>query len=66
MSKYFKPHSLTFWASFLPVVMGLFVALQPLHGMAEWVEVVNSITGGADPYVLINAGIAGIGLRAAV
>lgn len=65
-SKYFKPKSLTWWASLAPLLAGLFVAAEPVHGLAAWVELIDNATGGASPAVLINAGVAGIGLRGAL
>ena len=64
--KHIKPRSLTFWASLTPIVLGVFVAFEPLHGASEWVHAVNAMTGGASPYALINAGLVGIGLRGAI
>jgi len=64
--KYFKPKSLTWWASFAPLLAGLFIAAAPLHGLTAAVEVINSMTGGASAAILINAGLAGIGLRGAL
>jgi len=64
--KYIKPTSLTWWASFIPMIAGVFVATLPLHGNASLVAMIDQLTGGVEPTVLINAGLAGIGLRAAV
>jgi hypothetical protein len=64
--KYVKPTSLTWLASVLPIVAGLFVAFEPVHHLADWAKAVSRIFGEASPYLLINAGLAGIGLRAAV
>lgn len=66
MRKYFKPRSVTWWASVTPVALGVFIALEPVHGAASWVLAVHNMTGGAEPYALINAGLVGIGLRGAV
>ncbi len=65
-SKYFKPRSLTWWASFAPLAMGVFLALEPIHGMTDWADTVRNMTGGVHPYALINAGLAGIGIRGAI
>lgn len=62
MKKYFKPKSLTWWASVSPLAMGLFMATEPMHGMTQAVMSVKNATGLTAP-VLINAGLAGIGLR---
>lgn len=64
--KYFKPTSLTWLASVTPLIAGLVVASEPLHGLADVVATVNNMTGHLSPAVLINAGLAGIGLRGAV
>jgi len=65
MDKYFKPKSLTWWASFTPLAIGAFMASEPIHGLSDWVEVASNGTGMSAP-VLINLGLAGIGLRGAV
>ncbi len=64
--KYLKPKSLTWWASVAPVVAGLIVASEPLHGGSAVVQTINSVTGNISPAVMINAGLAGIGLRGAL
>lgn len=64
--KYFKPKSLTWWASFAPLLTGALVASLPLHGLVEIVQTINSITGGLPPAVMINIGLAGIGIRGAI
>ena len=64
--KYIKPHSVTWWGSVVPLALGLFLAFEPVHGLAEWVEVVNRATGNLTPAMLINAGLVGIGMRGAV
>jgi len=64
-SKYFKPNSLTWWASVVPILAGLFIATEPLHGLSAAVSSVENAFGAPAP-VLINAGLAGIGIRGAV
>jgi deoxyxylulose-5-phosphate synthase len=64
--KYFKPKSLTWWASLLPILVGLFLALEPWHQLTPLVETINLLTNYASPLVLINVGLAGIGFRGAV
>lgn len=66
MGKYIKPQSVTWWASVLPLVAGLVVATEPLHSLSAIVSSINHITGGVAPAVLINGGLAGIGLRGAL
>lgn len=65
MMKYIKPESLTWWAGFVPIVAGVFIALGPVHGLVAMIAVIDSITGGVEPAVLIGAGMTAIGLRAA-
>ena len=65
MNKYFKPKSLTWWASFVPVIAGLIVAVSTgFPVLAAFAGVINAITGNMMPSVLITAGLVGIGLRA--
>lgn len=64
--KYVKPTSLTWLASVLPILAGLFIAFEPVHHLSDWVNAVSRTFGDASPYVLINAGLVGIGLRGAV
>lgn len=66
MKSYIMPASVTWWASFVPLALGIFVAAEPLHGLEAWVAFVNNATGHMHPAVMINAGIAGIGLRKAI
>ena len=65
INKYFKPKSLTWWASFTPLTLGMFMATEPLHGLSGAVDTMYNATGLAAP-VLINMGLAGIGLRGAI
>lgn len=65
--KYFKPKSLTWWTAALTLVLGLVLALGPvIPDGGKTVSVINNLTGGLPPAVLINAGLMGIGLRGAV
>ena len=66
ISKYFKPKILTWLASAVPLLAGLVVATVPIHGWLAIVTVINNVTGGLPAAVLINAGIAGIGIRGAL
>lgn len=66
MNRYFKPNSVTWWASVTPLLIGLFLAFEPVHQLTQWVEIINTMIGHAQPAVLINAGLFGIGLRGAV
>lgn len=65
VEKYFKPGSLTWWSSVAPILVGLFMAFEPVHGLTAWTQSLGEIFGNASPAVLINAGLAGIGLRGA-
>lgn len=64
--KYVKPRSLTWWASFVPLACGLVVASEPIHGAALLVQTIDNATGGMSAAMLVNLGLAGIGLRGAV
>ncbi|OYX41759.1 MAG: hypothetical protein B7Z02_14185 [Rhodobacterales bacterium 32-67-9] len=66
LNKYIKPRSLTWLASALPLLAGLFIAFEPVHHLADWSKAVSLTFGGTSPYLLINAGLVGIGLRGAV
>lgn len=61
--KYFKPMSLTWWGGFVPLCAGMFVAAEPLHGLAAHVATVAAMYGDTHPVVPINAGLAIIGFR---
>jgi len=65
MRKYFKPASLTWWSSVVPILCGAFIASEPVHGMTGIADSIRNATGLTAP-VLINMGLAGIGLRGAV
>ena len=64
--KYIKPRSMTWWASLVPLLSGLTVATLPLHGNAALVEAINNASGDMSAAMLINIGVAGIGLRGAL
>lgn len=66
LRKYWKPTSLTWLASVTPLVIGIFMALEPVHGLSQWVQAAGAMTGDMPPYALINMGLVGIGLRGAV
>lgn len=66
--KYFKPKSLTWWASFVPAISG---ALQlvglDIPVVSEYSRpIINALYSDVPPSVLLNAGLAGIGLRGAI
>lgn len=64
--KYWKPTSVTWWASVTPLCAGLFLATEPLHGLAAAAQSIEAMVGGTSPALLINAGLAGIGIRGAM
>ena len=45
---------------------GLFIAFEPVHHLSDWARAVSRAFGDTSPYLLINAGLAGIGLRGAL
>ena len=65
MQKYIKPTSLTWWSAVVPLLCGLFMAFEPVHGLTDLAEAIKNATGMSAP-VLINIGLAGIGLRGAI
>lgn len=65
IEKYFKPKSLTWLSSVVPLLIGLFMAFEPVHGLVDVAEALRNATGMKAP-VLINLGLAGIGLRGAI
>lgn len=65
MQKYIKPTSLTWWSAVVPLLCGLFMAFEPVHGLTDLATAIKNATGMSAP-VLINIGLAGIGLRGAI
>ena len=65
MNKYFQPKSLTWWSSVVPLICGVFIATEPMHGLSDAVASVKLATG-MPAAVLINVGLVGIGLRGAI
>ncbi len=68
MSKYLKYKSLTWWAAFVPLACGLTMALTEAVSGLEPVAAVMRAAYGPDmsPSMLINLGLAGIGIRGAL
>ena len=64
--KYWKPASMTWWASVAPLLAGVFMAFAPVHGMTALTESLREVFSGASAGALINIGLAGIGIRGAV
>jgi len=66
-SKYFKPCSMTWWASFTPFILGVLLALTATFpALAPLAIFIDSLTGGLPAYILVNMGLVGIGLRGAL
>lgn len=63
MHKYFKPRSITWWSGFVPLLCGIFVAFEPVHGWTTLAQAVSATYGDVNPAVPINAGLAIIGFR---
>lgn len=67
MDRYFKPYSLTWWASATPLFGGVILALAAAFPALQPVAlVINEASGGMPAPVLINMGLVGIGLRGAM
>ena len=65
--KYFKPYSLTWWASFAPLLAGVIAAMsEAFPALAPAKAFIDALSGGLQPAVLVNMGLVGIGLRGAV
>lgn len=65
--KYIKPKSLTWWAGAVPLVAGLILALETvLPGLGPVASVVRILTGNVAPALLVNGGLAAIGMRGAM
>ena len=64
--KYWKPKSLTWWGGVVPLVAGLIIATEPLHGWLDLVSTINNMTGRIPAAVLINTGAVAIGFRGAL
>jgi hypothetical protein len=67
VSKYVKPKSLTWWASVVPLIAGLALAVS---SAVPGFEALNGLLQGFFPEAtaveLINVGLIGIGLRGAI
>lgn len=66
LSPYIQPRSVTFWAGMVPLLSGLFIATEPVHGLTAYVTAVQAMYDGATPAVLINTGLGIIGVRRAL
>lgn len=66
-SKYIKPKSITWWASVVPLLVGLVKGAAVGFPELQTVTLIlDQYDGGLTPAALINIGLAGIGLRAAI
>ncbi len=61
--KYVKPKSVTWWSGFIPMIAGIFVAAEPIHGLQSIVASIDAMTGGITPSGMIIYGMTAIGLR---
>lgn len=66
LGKYIKPKSLTWWSGVVPLVAGLVVASEPLHGLSGLVATINAVTGDIPAAGMITYGLTAIGVRGAV
>jgi len=67
MTKYFQPRSLTWWASFVPLVAGLVIALDELFpALVPLSAIVSELAGDMTAAQLVQLGLLGIGIRGAV
>ena len=67
MDRYFKPYSLTWWASAAPLFGGVTIALAAAFpGLQPVAAVIDAMSGDMPAPVLINMGLIGIGLRGAM
>lgn len=64
--KYFRPKSVTWWASVTPFVLGLLLAFATAFGWTPVVTLIGIFAPGMGPGVLMNLGLIGIGLRGAI
>ena len=65
--KYVKPKSLSWWASFVPLLGGVVIALSDVvPSLAPVAQVVRSLAGSMTAAQLVQLGLLGIGLRGAI
>lgn len=64
--KYFRPKSVTWWASVFPLVMGIVLAVAQAFAWAPVIAIIAVFAPGMGPGTLVNLGLFGIGLRGAV
>lgn len=64
-AKYVKLGSLTWLVSMVPLLAGVAVATEPLHGLSAMIMTINSMTDYSAAE-LIQLGLLGIGVRGAL
>lgn len=64
--KYFRPKSLTWWVSVIPLIAGLILAVAQAFALAPVVALIATFAPGMSPAMLVGAGLMGIGLRGAI
>ena len=64
--KYFRPKSVTWWASVTPLLAGLILAIAQAFAWAPVIAIINTFAPGMGPAMLVNLGLLGIGLRGAI
>lgn len=68
--RYIKPKSVSWWASLVPLLAGIVLAIgeafPEVMVLSRAVIFINAISGGITPFVMVNIGVAGIGFRGAV
>lgn len=65
--KYFRPNSLTWWASATPLFAGMIKAASVARPELQTITaVIDAASGDMPAPILINMGLIGIGLRGAV
>lgn len=65
MKRYWKPKSGTWLISFAHILVGVFLAALPLHGLHDWAEVIYNMTD-ASSAELIRTGMLGVTVRGAL
>ena len=66
-TKYFQPTSLTWWSGVAMIAEGLILlAAQIVPSLAPLAAMIRPATGGMGPMILINGGLAAIGIKGAI
>lgn len=67
MTKYFQPRSLTWWASFVPLIGGIVVAMDDVFPtLMPFSKVILELAGDMTAAQLVQLGLLGIGIRGAI